>query len=142
MATPFVLAAESDGIKLWETELGGELHASPALGFDGTIYISGLNSNLYAVNPSGSIRWTFPLGAPTYATPAVGADGTLYIGTDRNDFYAIDHNNGLKWRVQAPGFVESSAVIDTNWPSVINIPSGGPPQQFFKLRTQSSLPPE
>ena len=41
----------SAGVKLWEFETGGQVYSSPAIGFDGTVYVgSGYPDNkLYAI---------------------------------------------------------------------------------------------
>jgi outer membrane protein assembly factor BamB len=85
--------------------------SSPAVGPDGTIYVTSGNSKLYAISPSGATNWTYALGAPTCASPAVGPDGTVYIGADDNFVYAIGSRGTLKWRYPADGFVESSAAV-------------------------------
>jgi outer membrane protein assembly factor BamB len=60
-----------------------EAWLEPALGPDGTIYVS-LDEDpfLRAVNPDGSLRWVKNVGIMGGYTLAVGADGLLYVASD------------------------------------------------------------
>ncbi|MHC4155439.1 MAG: outer membrane protein assembly factor BamB family protein, partial [Planctomycetota bacterium] len=115
-----------DGSELWTfrtkdtTGIGSSIFASPAVGPDGTIYVSAVRDpNLYAIDPNdGSVKWACnfeyriyspwrPEQAPTYsgwalASPVVGPDGTIYQALlyDPN-LYAINPNTGaIQWSVQ------------------------------------------
>ncbi|MCC7374816.1 MAG: PQQ-binding-like beta-propeller repeat protein [Verrucomicrobiales bacterium] len=70
------------GTRQWVRDLGSPTLA-PAIGGDGTVYVTTLNGALRALNPSdGVIRWTVGRNsAPTFpdaTAPVVGLDGTLY----------------------------------------------------------------
>jgi outer membrane protein assembly factor BamB len=90
-------ALAPDGTELWtfQTAAGtgtistGSILASPAIGIDGTIFISGLNdANLYALDPNtGDVKWTCPFTDTNkpydsrlqpFASPVVAPDGTIY----------------------------------------------------------------
>lgn len=106
---------------LWTAQTGPTLKASPALGPDGTVYVSSMNGKLYAVAPPGTIRWTFrfgefpgtgepvishspPAGADgigSGASPTVAHDGSIYIGANNSNFYAIAPDGHLLWLFQA-----------------------------------------
>jgi outer membrane protein assembly factor BamB len=105
------------GLLKWNFEAAGianpvaiPLVPSPAIGADGTIYVSNVGAGayapaLYAINPDGTQKWAFsPLteSAPTRSTsPAIGADGTIYFGTSSTfgtgDFYAVNPDGSQKW---------------------------------------------
>jgi len=112
-----------DGNDLWSFEMDGPAElpsatfASPAIGTDGTIYISGFyDPNLYAIEPNdGSVKWScnfaFPVepGNPNsemknglpFASPVIGADGTIYqtLLYDPN-LHAIEPNYGtIIWSI-------------------------------------------
>ncbi|NIP52815.1 MAG: PQQ-binding-like beta-propeller repeat protein, partial [Phycisphaerae bacterium] len=116
-------ALEPNGSDLWRFEMDGPAElpsstfASPAIGPDGTIYISGLyDPNLYAIEPNdGSVKWScsfaFPVepGNPNsemksglpFASPVIAADGTIYqtLLYDSN-LCAIEPNNGtIIWSI-------------------------------------------
>ena len=101
-STSHVLYAVTDGgssgsLK-WSMTVGtSTLKVSPAVGSDGTIYVSSGDGNLYAVTDggtSGSLRSFFGgagsvlvnvSAAPGYkalSMPAIGSDGTIYVSSD------------------------------------------------------------
>jgi len=101
-----------DGSELWSFEtkgpgevLRGSIFASPTIGTDETVYITGLyDPNLYALNPDGgSLIWTFNFeskGWP-FASPVIAPNGTIYqtLLYDTN-LYAIEPQNGsIIWSV-------------------------------------------
>jgi putative pyrroloquinoline-quinone binding quinoprotein/putative pyrroloquinoline-quinone-binding quinoprotein len=65
-----------------------------SVGFDGTIYEL-TETNLWAINPDGSIRWTFPLPAGSLGVPAVGFDNTIYAVAGQS-VWAVSSGN-LVW---------------------------------------------
>ena len=75
---------------LWEFETGDAIaYSSPAIGFDGTVYVGSYKGSLYAINRSGVKLWEFETGGIVYSSPAIGPDGTLYVGSDDKKLYAI-----------------------------------------------------
>jgi len=110
------------GTLKWKFETGGAPFvaaqgpevSSPAVGADGTIYVSSLDG-LHAIDPDDGIeKWRFtgrpstfwassglaPVSGlasrPRVSSPAVATDGTIYVaGGDR--FYAIDTSGNEKW---------------------------------------------
>ncbi|HUT29632.1 MAG TPA: PQQ-binding-like beta-propeller repeat protein [Sedimentisphaerales bacterium] len=123
-----VCALGRDGSVLWTfrtndtTGIGSSILASPAVGPDGTVYVTAMRDpNLYALNANdGSVKWTCNFeyliewhvpDAGTYfgwplASPVVGPDGAIYQALlyDPN-LYAIDPNTGSKmWTVQTPRY--------------------------------------
>ncbi len=63
----------------WEfTGIGG----LPILGFDGTIFLSSDDNNLYAISSTGSLNWTFATTGFHGTSPVIDSAGTVYIGTD------------------------------------------------------------
>lgn len=91
----------------WSLSVGGNsLKVSPAIGADGTIYVSSGDGNLYAVTDggvSGSLRTFFggagsvlvnvtaAAGYKALSMPAIGSDGTIYMNSDTDDnFYAYN----------------------------------------------------
>jgi outer membrane protein assembly factor BamB len=64
----------------WTFPATNPVHSS--VGADGTIYVGGTESMLYAVNPqTGKEKWRASLGAPPGSAPAVGANGHLFAVT-------------------------------------------------------------
>lgn len=68
-----------DGTPAWSLEVTPRQLGQAALGEDGTIY-AGDETNLYAVNPSGSLDWKYaPLHGCCIGSPVVDADGNIYF---------------------------------------------------------------
>jgi outer membrane protein assembly factor BamB len=66
--------------------------SAPALGADGTVYVS--SHSLFAISPpasgtSGVLKWRFKKGEGGSSAPAIGADGTVYVGSADGNLYAI-----------------------------------------------------
>ena len=84
------LIGQTPGTKKWEFVTGGQVHASPAIGPDGTVYVGSEDRNVYALNgATGSKKWEFLTGGYVYSSPAIGPDGTVFVGSGDNKVYAI-----------------------------------------------------
>ena len=79
---------------------------SPVIGPDGTIYVTNIFGNLYAVNPDGTSKWSYDAGPYTrFANPSVGTDGTIYAGNTNNNLYALNPDGTLKWSYTSDGAI-------------------------------------
>jgi outer membrane protein assembly factor BamB len=96
-----------NGTIKWTCAIGGGSLRTPAIGYDGTIYIGGLG--FHAINPDGTKKWTFiPFGNEYHEvdteTYAISKDGTIYIGTERDiqhgQIFALNSDGAEKWRYQ------------------------------------------
>ena len=97
---------------LWEFETGGWVE-SPAIGFDGTIYVGSLDKSSMPSMARQGHRNLKREGV--YSTPAIGLDGTVYVGSDDNKLYAINGKTGVKlWEFATGGAVRSSPAINSN----------------------------
>src|SRR5215469_13345450 len=86
----------------WSASIGANADGCPAIGVDGTVYITSTNGFLYAIdssanpNPPSRIKWSinmtnvgdhFDLGAPltpgarNVSSPSIGLDGTIYVSS-------------------------------------------------------------
>ncbi|MGD8536957.1 MAG: PKD domain-containing protein, partial [Candidatus Aminicenantes bacterium] len=104
-----------DGTENWKRELDlyptaglhqGDNGCSPTIGADGTIYIQGATSALYAYDSQGTRLWKYEAydNYPNWSdvgqrTPAIDLDGTLYVSADA--LYALYPNGTRKWRFVA-----------------------------------------
>ncbi len=84
-----VYALNPDGSLKWKFRTGGQVHASPAIGADGTIHVGASNRFVYAINPDGSLKWKYETGDYIYTHPLIGPDGTIYVGTGNSYLYAL-----------------------------------------------------
>ena len=108
-------AANPNRVK-WSLPIGStNFYASPAIGVGGIIYISGSDTNVWAINPDRSPRWEFKTGGFVSSSAAIGADGTVYVGSYDNKVYAIDGDTGTqKWVFPTGGLVASSPAIGSD----------------------------
>ncbi len=105
----------------WNFESTGGIVSSAAVAEDGTLYVGAggfffgvADSNLYAINPDGSLKWSYTAGGGLFSSPAIGPDGTIYIGCLDNHLYAVEdaltHGN-LKWKTDLGFIVYSSPAV-------------------------------
>ena len=97
----------NDGEILWSTDLADPASdwldpnysrhypnpggwSEPAMGTDGTIYVSFDDPYLRAVEPNGAIKWVARLGAVGGFTLTVGDDGLIYAASDDGYMYVLD----------------------------------------------------
>src|SRR3972149_5799832 len=92
----------------------GSSTSTPAIGTDSTIYVGSYDSNLYAINPDGTLKWKYKTGDVIESSPAVGTDGVIYVGSNDNKVYAINSDGTLKWFYTTDGDVVSSPAVGTN----------------------------
>jgi outer membrane protein assembly factor BamB len=79
-----------------------EVESSPAIAPDGTIYVGSMDTNLYALNPNGTIKWTHPASLTSISSsPALSPDGnTVYFVNDITRLYAISSSGVFQWSFQ------------------------------------------
>jgi outer membrane protein assembly factor BamB len=99
---------------VWDFVTGGYVPGSPAIGYDGTIYIGSYDNKLYAVNPDGSLQWSYTTGGDIFSSPAIDAEGTIYVGSNDHNVYAFNPDGTVKWIYTTGGAVYSSPAIGTD----------------------------
>lgn len=65
--------------KKWVFEPGVDFNSTPAIGSDGTIYVSATNGNIYAINPDGTEKWRAVYGTWSATAIAIGVDDQVYF---------------------------------------------------------------
>ena len=98
----------------WDRPIGGEIEGSPAVGFNGFVYIGSDDGCLYALNEvTGLVGWKYQTGNKIVSSPAV-AGGIVFVGSYDGDVYALNALSGtLIWSYNTMGIVFSSpAVVD------------------------------
>ncbi len=98
----------------WSFETGHHVISSPAINFDGTIYVGSDDKKLYAIHPNGTKKWNFMTDSPVYSSPAIGFDGTIYVGSHDHNLYAIKPDGTEKWSFKTNGAVYSSPGIGSD----------------------------
>lgn len=87
---------------------------APAVGPDGTIYVSSSDRFFYALNPDGSQKWRTATDFNSDSSAAaIAPDGTIYFGTVVSGIiYALNPDGSIRWTA-SPGqssFVAAPAV--------------------------------
>jgi outer membrane protein assembly factor BamB len=84
--------------------------SEPALGPDGTIYVSFDDPYLRAVNRNGSIKWVTRLGDVGGFTLAVGNNGLIYAAGDDGFLYVVDADGWEVSRFASGVWLNSPAI--------------------------------
>jgi outer membrane protein assembly factor BamB len=124
----------------------------PAIGPDGTIYMSAIESvgdgKIYALNEDGSVKWTFPLGAApggnnTYMPGVDPVSGTIYSDIAGDAIVAINPDGTEKWQLIINADVDSTPIVGDNpaAPSfgTIFFGSEDPPDAIFAVNPDGTL---
>jgi outer membrane protein assembly factor BamB len=88
--------------------------SEPAIGPDGTIYVSCDDPYLRAIDPNGKYKWTARLGMVGGFTMAVGADGFVYAACDDGYLCVVDGNGTEMSRFISKDNILSRPVITEN----------------------------
>jgi outer membrane protein assembly factor BamB len=92
----------------------------PAIGNDGSIYFSALNSRLFARNPDGTKKWTVSLGPGGAGSnndympgvDTVAGFGFVYSDVAGNAVAAFNQTTGIEeWRVPVRSDVDSTPIV-------------------------------
>ncbi len=94
---PNLYVIDSNGSIIWSVDLADPCSckygwSEPALGPDGTIYVSFDDPYLRAVDPNGTVRWVTRLGMMGGFTLTVGSDGLIYAASNDAHLCVIDPN--------------------------------------------------
>jgi outer membrane protein assembly factor BamB len=103
--------------EMWNFETGLDFSIwRPAIGSDGTIYISDQVSKLYALNQDGTQKWVKNLGDGNVYMPGVDRtggpnDGTIYTDVQGNALLALNPNGTEKWRLGVASDIDSTPIV-------------------------------
>jgi len=102
----------------------GLIRTSPAIGMDGTVYISDDNNHFYAINPNGTMKWEFDKGDHgPISSPAIDQNNTIYFVS--SSLYAMNPNGTLKWKkIYVDDFGAFSPILSADGLIFINGISG------------------
>lgn len=105
---------DTTGKQRWSLYLGDEIYCTPAIGADGTIYVSTDKGTLTAIAPNGKRKWSFKTGDDIAGSPTIGPRGHVYVTSD--SVYCIDARGRRSWAFGAPegDYFFASAVVDEN----------------------------
>ena len=112
----------------------------PAIGPDGTIYTSALETagegKIYALNEDGSVKWTFPLGAAPggnndYMPGVDPVTGTIYSDIAGDAIVAINPDGTQKWQLGINADFDSTPIVGPD--GTIFFGSDEPPNAIFAV---------
>lgn len=129
------LFAQDPGTVKWSFRTNGTLKSCPAIGQDGTIYITSNDNKLYAINSDGKLKWTFPTKANIISSPVVGPDSTIYVGSGDYNIYAIKQDGSLKWSYKINSQIEVSPAVGTDGTIYI----GANDNRFYAIKSDGTL---
>ncbi len=96
-AAGILYAISRQGEVLWRLGMSSSTEA-PAVGSDGTIYISTIwSSELFAVAPDGSLRRSVKYADFAYSAPTVDQLGNVYVSADHQELMAIGPSGQQLW---------------------------------------------
>jgi outer membrane protein assembly factor BamB len=103
----------------WRFATGGTASFwRPAIGSDGTIYMSARDATLYALNQDGTEKWTFPLGDNNEYMPGIDTKGTsdpsddvIYSDIQGNKIIAVDWEGNLLWQFDVASDIDSTPIV-------------------------------
>ena len=106
----YLNAYDSEGNLKWRyaTETSGDtstadIESSPAIGREGTVYITTNDGVLHAVSPAGELKWSrkYETGSATHTTryrsPVIGQNGEIYLGAYGSKILAYDSQGEPLW---------------------------------------------
>ena len=96
------------GYARWIFSSTERIVSTPALGPDGTIYISSLDRSLFAVSPQGKKKWSYATDDLVLSSPATAIDGTVYIASKDSYLYAVGGDGKELWKFGTQGIIDSS----------------------------------
>lgn len=99
------------GDKMWEFSTPGyEISATPAIGPDGTLYVTGADARMFALDPlTRRAKWQSAPAISVFQAPALSFDGILYVPGGSNIF-ALSSLTGEKLAEFPTGYPISSPV--------------------------------
>ena len=103
------IGAQTNNVK-WSYTTGGDVHSSPAVGADGTVYV-GSTDGLHAIDAAGGNLWTYSIGWAVSSSPAIALDGTIYVGGQDSQVHAVNPDGTGKWTYSVVQPFYSSPVI-------------------------------
>jgi peptide/nickel transport system permease protein len=113
--------------QIWVVAAVERGYGSPAVGADGTIYVTDARAGLHAFGPDGALQWTYQSQAAPNSlhAPVVGADGRIF-------FAVTNFSNGFVEAISAAGELLWSTQLRTQNVSLPLITS--PDGQYVFLR--------
>lgn len=75
----------------------GEVEGSPAVGFNGDIYVASTSDTLYAFDRFGSLRWSFGARGPMRSSVLVGNNEDVFVTSEDGRLYGLTSQGAGLW---------------------------------------------
>jgi outer membrane protein assembly factor BamB len=98
----------------WQYKTSGPVVSSPAIGYDGSVYVGSTDHHLYALSRSGQLRWRYKTGGMIIASAAVGCDDTIFVGSADGYLYALSSDGLLHYKYKTGGKIISSPAVGSD----------------------------
>jgi hypothetical protein len=95
----------------WRFDAGGPIHASPAVGAEGSVYVGTADGYVLALDPQGRVVWSYTLEGAVAWAPLVDRSGRLYVATTAQRLCSFQPNGALGWQVRTPAHVAGELVL-------------------------------
>lgn len=138
-----LVAITANGVLSWTYKFNSGIvtttsyvQSAPVIGSDGTIYVGSQDTNLYALNPDGTVKWArSPTLTSIAASPALSPDEqTVYIVDSTTTLHAYSNLGFWKWSIPLATPEMTTANIQS--PAVGSdgtIYVGSPDQWFYAI---------
>lgn len=93
----------------WSYAAPGGFAGGPAVAGDGTLYLTGRDNKLIALNGDGSLRWESPLPQTPVGSPALGLEGEIYVADALGHLTAFNPDGSLRWQFEQAGTLAAGA---------------------------------
>lgn len=107
-----LISLDIKGVKKWTVKSAQPFNKTPAIGFDGCIYVVG-DETCSAYNPDGTIRWIVKADSFFSSPVTYGQDGNIYIADD-SSLHAITPWGKMLWTFKTSGSITSAPSIASN----------------------------
>jgi outer membrane protein assembly factor BamB len=91
----------------WRLDVGSTIHAPPAIGSDGAVYVGTGDGYLVSIGAEGVLNWSYTLEGAVAWSPVIDTAGRVYVATTAQRLCAFWPNGGLAWQVRTPAHVAS-----------------------------------
>ncbi|UCG43674.1 MAG: PQQ-like beta-propeller repeat protein [candidate division WOR-3 bacterium] len=131
----YIHALNPEGGLLWKHDVGDLMLSSPAVGWNGLVYVGSDQGPFYCFYPGGDVKWSFDTGGPISSSPALTLDRAVYFGSGTDLWAMVSESGGVLWRYSTESWVLSSPAIDTDGTVYV----GSDDQSLYAIRGAGSL---